>query len=181
MSDNDNAGPMMGWLSRVTRRLLLVAAIFVLAYFILPWLLWTYSRADERKTKYASARQRIEAAGGWEAVERACLALSTNRDGQARFTGFFYWRGPHATTNSLPPTLGRLQPRWISLNADSDRVPILKVHLYGVGRTGTYPEPYYGIWVVCTNLPDYTPVIQSRGQGMRGLITRKGPMIFEVL
>ena len=84
------------------------------------------------------------------------------------------------TTNELPATLEVLQPWIIEFDPDAHGVQMLRVRLYGIHRTGMYDQPYYGIWVICTNVsPDYIPQFLGDRAGRTGKIERKGDLIFE--
>jgi hypothetical protein len=134
-----------------------------------------WDRRQQRKVVY----ERVQAAGGWNAIRRDCELLASNK------TEPFYWHPawPHAqvtwlsngtsmqyTTNidygPLPPAVAALHPREItyyppqSLRQFKDRsdVPVICIRLFGIHSTGGHSQPYFGLQVVCgTNSPDYKP------------------------
>jgi len=172
MNEKHNKRPLV----RLPFVLLILAGVIVVwLAVILPGspLMWSIEKNTERKKIYALAYARIEAAGGWQAVETASLNLSTNA-----VNGFFISRG---LDKSLSPVLFKLQPREIYMSPNPDGVPVMRVQLFGVHRTGYFDAPYFGIWVICTNVStNYIPPIDQHKHGMAGEIERKGASIFEV-
>jgi hypothetical protein len=149
--------------------------------FIAPSVLDKIGHWHERKWKYQDARQRVEKAGGWESLKSSSLLFFTNVQSKPYFDEFYFWRGKRHGTNPLPSSLETLQPWRIQYLRDSNNIPILSLRLYGIHRTGTYSEPYYAIWIVCTNVStNYIPSMVGDGPGRRGIIERKGDLIFEV-
>lgn len=178
MNEDRNQPTMLESLSRVTRILVVVlAGLFVIVY-LLPGVAYELAKNSERKKIYADGVKRVETAGGWNAIEKACLTLSSNVIEQQRAAVFYWSRG---ITNPIPAVLEKLSPWDIRLQTNGNHIPIVQIRLAGIHRTGGYDQPYYGIWVVCTNISkDYAPPIERRGHGMRGVIERKGDFIFEV-
>jgi hypothetical protein len=167
-------------LSTVVRIFLILFVLyFLLGVFISSSLSWPILRAFERKHIYTSSREQVEKAGGWKSIEQACLNFSTNGF-NPNLSGIYYFHGHHLTTNSLPPTIDLLQPMFIRKENDKNGVSIFQIQLHGIHRTGTFDEPYYGIFVVCTNRSDYVPEFGFRFRGSQGIIERKGDLIFEV-
>jgi hypothetical protein len=159
---------------------LFLIAFLLFAVFVLPELFEKINHITERKKIYEDSLQRIDKAGGWQAIESASLAFATNIAGKPYFSEQYYWRGKRLTTNELPATLEALQPWRIELEPDENHVPLLRIILYGIHRTGTYDQPYFGIWVACTNVPaNYVPKFSGDWAGRRGEIERKGNSIFE--
>jgi len=151
---------------------------FVLFLFLSSTLSWPILRAFERTQIYSSSRERVEKAGGWKSVEQACLNFATNGFNPNQH-GPYYWNGHRFSTNSLPQTIELLQPWLLETTKDQNGFPVFQVILSGGHRTGTYDAPYYGIWVVCTNRPDYAPVFDFHFRGIQGIIERKGDAVFE--
>ncbi len=159
----------------------IVIAVILFWFFVLPPLLGLIGRIQEQRKKYQAALQRVDKAGGWEAIEAACFNFSTNIGPKTFFDQHYFLQGKRLATNALPPALEILQPRQIQLEQGSNGIRTIRLQLFGMHRTGMYDEPYFGIWVVCTNIPpNYLPVIEWREHGMRGLIGRKDHAIFEV-
>lgn len=160
---------------------IILVAVVTSVVFFAPPILNKIGHQEERKHKYQDARRRVEKAGGWEILKKASLEFFTNIRSKPYFDEFYYWRGERRSTNSLPLVLETLQPWRIQYLKDSNNIPILSLRLYGIHRTGMYSEPYYAIWVICTNVStNYIPAMVGDGPGRRGLIERKGDSIFEV-
>jgi hypothetical protein len=159
---------------------ILVVTVVLIA-FIGPPVLDTIGHHQERNNKYEDALKRVEKAGGWENIKNASLLFFTNIQSKTYFDEVYFWRGERKTTNPLPPVLELLQPWRIQCWRDSNNIPILRLKLYGIHRTGRYSEPYYAIWVVCTNVPpNYVPQLTGDSAGRIGKIEPKGNLIFEV-
>jgi hypothetical protein len=173
--------------SNIARRLLgilvkTILALFViwivLIFFLSSTLSWPILKTFERKHIYGSSRERVEKAGGWKSVEQACLNFATNGFNPNQHE-IYYLHGRHFSTNTLPKTIELLQPMFLETTKDQNGVPIFQVVLSCGHRTGTYEAPYYGIWVVCTNRPDYVPTFGFHFRGAEGIVERKGDSIFE--
>jgi hypothetical protein len=168
---------MLESLSKVTRISVVVLGGVFVVFYLLPRVALELTKNSERKKVYADAMERVETAGGWNEIEKVCLTLSSNLIEQ-RSGAVFYWS--RGITNPIPAVLEKLRPWDIRLQTNGNHIPVMQVRLAGMHRTGSYDQPYYGIWVVCTNTStDYIPPIERRGHGMRGLIERKGEFIFE--
>ena len=158
--------------------LVLAVVLIVLIFFLSSTLSWPIQKAFERKHIYTSSRERVEKAGGWKSVEQACLNFATNGFNPNQHE-IYYLHGRHFSTNTLPKTIELLQPMFLTITKDQNGVPIFQVTLSCGHRTGTYDAPYYGIWVVCTNLPDYFPTFGFNFRGAPRITERKGDSIFE--
>jgi hypothetical protein len=153
--------------------LFLAGAFGVLFLFLSPELFRQFDIKAERKKAYELAHTRIEAAGGWQAIQKSCLEFFTNSD-----HGYFIGGG---IDSSNSPVLSKLQPREIYLAPTPDGIPIMRIQLFGRHRTGSFDSPYFGIWVICTNVPtNYILSIDLPKHGMTKIIERKGDLIFEV-
>ena len=162
----------------------ILVVVVLLAAFLGPPILNRIGHSTERKRIYADSLQRVEKAGGWQAIESASLAFAKDIAPKAYFTQDYYnFQGKREGTNELPATLEVLKPRSIELEPDERGIPLLRIKLYGIHRTGAvYDQPYFGIWVITTNVPsDYVPQFPRDRDwaGRRGLIEREGKLIFE--
>ena len=134
-----------------------------------------------RKKVYEVSLQRVEQAGGWQAIETASLAYAKQHDPANYFSGLFYVGEKRLTTNDLSATLDALKPLAIYFLHDAKGVPLLDIHMSGNNNTGTYPQPDYEVWVIYSNVPpNYVPTFSRDQAGRRSLIERKGDLIFEV-
>jgi hypothetical protein len=129
-------------------------------------------RIDQRK----KLQERLNIAGGWNAVRRDCTLFVSNR------TDYFYWFPPatnvhitafsngvaiNYTTNLdygiLPPALAALKPREMEY-----RPPVMQIRLFGMHSTGGHSTPYFGLEIVCvTNAAEYHPDLVGSG-GVKG-------------
>ncbi len=161
----------------------ILIAILLVAVFVAPPVLERIGHARERKNIYKSALQRVQEAGGWQNIQAASLQFFTNAQPKSYFDEeyFSWWKRERRNTNALPSALEALQPWRIQFYPDGNGVYELRLKLYGIHRTGTYSQPYYAIWVICTNVPaNYVPLVSGDEAGMMRQIERKGDLIFEV-
>jgi hypothetical protein len=118
-------------------------------------------RRDQRKV----AMERVQAAGGWPALQRACEDLvESNRE-----TGFDWVHGfwlPSEATNGLPPAIAALQPLEVSFvppkavpgSSDESNFSVVHIKIFGIHRTGRTAIPYFGLdFVYPTNANSYIP------------------------
>jgi hypothetical protein len=103
----------------------------------------------ERRGQWQKVLERIEAAGGWEAIQRDCDALvAQHRDG-----GLSWHRGE---TNALPPALAALDPWEVRYDSsavlrhtkDKPRAAVVHIKIFGIPSTGGQATPYFGLEVV---------------------------------
>ena len=123
--------------------------MFVL-YFILPSLLMSWPPDWlERRTQRQKVIERVQAAGGWAALQKECDALVE----QYRDTAFMWHRGE---TNALPPALAALKPwevRFYSPTVlrdfkDEPQVAVVRIKIFGMHSTGGHSTPYFGLEIV---------------------------------
>ena len=137
--------------------LLLAASFFLWPILLNAW--WPPEwivRRDQRKM----VADRVQAAGGWTALQQACDALvETNRD------SVFQWYRGHGT-NVLPTAIAALRPSevWfyspIAMRGSVFETEFLVVHIkvFGLHRTGGSAIPFFGLdFVSGTNANQYTP------------------------
>lgn len=141
--------------------------VFCMTFGLVPVGLDDWS---ERRGQRKVVNERVQSAGGWDAVRRGCELLATNK------LEPFYWRPPspraevtdyssgvarHYITNidygPLPPAVAALKPREIRYyppeilrqsKAESD-APVMHIRLFGGHSTGWRSQPYFGLEVVC--------------------------------
>jgi len=119
-----------------------------------------FDKAD-RINQHKTVVARIQAAGGWAAVQRECDALAQrNRDDQ------FMWFGPNGDTNALPPAIAALQPKEVVCCSPSDlgslylkrSFSVVRIKMFGEYGTGRREIPSFWLEVVSgTNADGYTP------------------------
>lgn len=116
---------------------ILILVVLLLAFFGPP-ILDQVNRFTERRRIDEISIGRVDKAGGWRAVEKASLAFAKELGPTNYFHQYYYWRGKRLSTNELPATLDTLQPWIIYLEPDANGIPVMRMHLFGVHRTGTY-------------------------------------------
>lgn len=118
----------------------------------------------ERREERAKVVERVQATGGWAALQRDCETLAA----QYPEGGFVWYRG---FTNALPPTIAALKPWSVIYYSpaamrnypDESQIPVVRIKVFGLHATGGHSTPYFGLEVVCaTNAGSYRPP-PSRG------------------
>jgi hypothetical protein len=111
--------------------------------------MWWPPPSIERRGQRQKVLERVNAAGGWAAIQRDCDALATQyRDGE-----FFWHRGE---TNKLPPALAALNPWEVRFtlptssqdSKDEPQVAVVHIKIFGIHSTGGHSTPYFGLEVV---------------------------------
>jgi len=99
----------------------------------------------ERHAQRAEVIERVEAAGGWEAVRRGCTELA-----QQNTNGFYsHWR----QTNGLPKAVAALRPQLVEYAPQNGCVSI---KIFGMHATGGHSTPYFGLeFDISTNSVNY--------------------------
>lgn len=114
----------------------------------------------ERGLQRQTLIHRVHAAGGWQVIRQACIALVQTNDS----VQWIRWRTNHAL--ALPPAIMALQPDQVHYTSpkrlgrepDENPVPVVRIKLFGLHRTGGHSTPYLGIEVVATSPnEEYTP------------------------
>jgi len=116
-------------------------------------------RFIERQTQREKVVQRVQAAGGWAALQRDCDALVKEYHDSA-----FIWH--LGNTNELPPAIAALHPREVTFyspamvhdsSPDEPQVPVVCIKVFGLHSTGGHSVPYFGLDVVCSTNAGYHP------------------------
>jgi hypothetical protein len=119
-------------------------------------------RIDQRK----KLAERVQSAGGWDAVRRDCEMLASNKTEpfewyppwtNAQVTTFLNGAEIHYSTNidygPLTPAVATLKPREIRYYSG-----VMRIRLFGMHSTGGHSSPYFGLEIVCgTNNDGYHP------------------------
>jgi hypothetical protein len=113
--------------------------------FILPsFLNWWPPASVERRTQRQKLTERVQLAGGWDAVRRDCIALAVRNT-----NGFRFQR--HDT--NLPPAIVALRPLIVQYSPDCGCV---RMRIFGIHSTGGHSTPYFGLEVdTSTNSINY--------------------------
>ena len=130
----------------------------------------------ERHTQRKKVVERVQAAGGWEKLKRDCILLTQTND-------WVNWY--HRSTNNsvpLPPSLAALQPqqvhfvtpRLLGENSEEERIPIVRIKVFGMHSTGGHSTPYFGLEVVTgPSSQGYTPKPRPAAAGNGHLYYQK--------
>ena len=126
----------------------------------------------ERKIAF----ERIQAAGGWDAITRDCLALESQHTNDQEY---LWWYGYKTNSEALPPAIAALKPYRVTYYP-YDNVPIIRIHVLGQHSTdGAWPE--YWLWFVCREMPqDYVPKLNYPSEWFPLNIRKMTNSIFEV-
>ncbi|MCW5553239.1 MAG: hypothetical protein KIS67_13905 [Verrucomicrobiae bacterium] len=111
--------------------------------------MWWPPPSVERRGQRQKVLERVEAAGGWAAIQKDCDALVE----QYRDSAFAWHR---YQTNALPPALAALNPwevRFYSPTVlrdfkDEPQVAVVRIKIFGMHSTGGHSTPYFGLEVV---------------------------------
>jgi hypothetical protein len=89
--------------------------------------------------------QRVQIAGGWEAIKKDCKGIvQTNCT-----TGYGWFRG-EMDDSTLPKSLAALQPRQIQLWPEKNGMQSIIIQIFGAHATGGRGEDSYIVHVVCS-------------------------------
>jgi hypothetical protein len=142
----------LGWL------VCILLGLFALC-FLLPFILTGYPpNWMERHNQRQQILQRVQSAGGWEALKRDCDSLTEKyKDSPYGFRWF-----PELDTNPLPPAIAVLKPKEIvfyppqvlnQFGAESNRWfgsnLLVSISIFGAHATGGHDQPWLGLAVLC--------------------------------
>jgi len=121
----------------------------MLLFFGLLNPIWWPPASVERRSQRQKVLERVEAAGGWAAVQRDCDVLVA----QHRDSAFMWHR---FETNALPPALAVLNPwevrfyspRMLREFKYEPQVAVVRIKIFGMHSTGGHSTPYFGLEVV---------------------------------
>jgi len=132
--------------SSLPRLLLLIAIAFFIFFFILPsCLTWWPPASVERREQRAKFMERVQAAGGWDAIRRDCIAFA------AQNTNGFY--SHFRDTNGLPAAIVALKPMIVEYVPPTG---CMRIRIFGMHSTGGHSTPYFGLEVdTSTNSVSY--------------------------
>jgi hypothetical protein len=123
--------------------LVVFVALLVLLYLELPTIIALVNAWPpafiERRTQREQVLERIQSAGGWQALQRDSTAIVE----QNRGTHFVWFRG---STNPLPPSVAALKPREVRFFDGQPEVVEIKV--FGYRSTDGHQPPYFGLRVI---------------------------------
>lgn len=102
-------------------------------------------RSIERRQQRATLMERVQAAGGWDAIRRDCVALA-----EQNTEGFY---SHFRATNGLPAAIIALKPMLVEYAPPNGCV---RIRIFGMHSTGGHSTPYLGLEVdTSTNSVSY--------------------------
>lgn len=122
----------------------------------------------ERRAQRLEVRDRIETAGGWEALRHDCIEFAQTNE-VVQWSRWFTNDAP-----ALPPAIRALQPQQVYYvspklfgpHSDESKIPIVRIKVFGMHSTGGHSTPYFGLEVVATpSSEDYTPKARPAASG----------------
>ncbi len=112
----------------------------------------------ERREQRAKVMERVQTAGGWDAIRRDCVRLAEQNANGFHFSGF-------RDTNGLPAAVVALKPMAVEYQPQFGCVLI---RIFGMHSTGGHSRPYFGLEVdTSTNSVSYN---HGAGYGNGGVI-----------
>ena len=121
---------------------------------MLPSLLtWWPPASVERRTQRQKVVERVQTAGGWDAITRDCVWLA-----EQHTNGFYtHWHD----TNFLPPAIVALSPLSVEYSPTYGRV---SMRIFGIHSTGGHSTPYFGLEVLTSGkVEEYKPGVGYGG------------------
>jgi hypothetical protein len=109
--------------------------IFVVPFFFSQFLTWWPPISLERRAQRGELAERLQAAGGLDAVRRDCITLA-----EQHTNGF---RSQWHDTN-LPPAILALKPLIVEYAPQNGCV---SMRIFGIYSTGGHSVPYFGLEV----------------------------------
>jgi hypothetical protein len=121
------------------------------------------------------AFERVQAAGGWEAIKRDCWLLTNQPN------GYLVWHRRGTNYSDLPPAVAALKPIEVRGFPDEQlHVPVIRIHVLGIADTDSC-WPYLGYWIVCGDTPtDYKPHFDFGARNFKGRVTAIANSVFEI-
>jgi hypothetical protein len=136
---------------------------FALYLLLHPWL-WP-PVSWERRLQRQQVLERVQAAGGWEALKRDCRALADARRNEPDGLRWF-----DHDTNGLPATITALKPRGVELYPRQEVQQfgpeaskwfgsnvVVRITIFGAHATGGRGQPWLGLDVLCETGTAYPP------------------------
>lgn len=166
-------------LSKETRKQVTRRPVYYFGWFAwIPLTVFLFFIIHPSPLKFRQERriafERVEAAGGWNAIKKDCCLLTNQPD------GYFLWF-MRSNYSGLPPAIAALKPIEVRCFVDEKlHAPIVRIHVLGISDTDR-TEPYFGFWIVCAPTPeDYNPQFDFGSRSFQGkslLITNS---VFEI-
>lgn len=133
-------------------------------------------RWHERRAQRQQVLERVQVAGGWEALRRECIAFAQTND-------MVQWiRGHTDDAPALPPAIMALRPQQVHYNppkllgpqSTEPQIPVVRIKVFGMHATGGHSTPYFGLEVIAGAASEgYTPKARPAASGNGHLDYRK--------
>jgi len=124
---------------------------------------WYVRRSQEQKLM-----ERVQFAGGWEAIRHDCILLAQTNEIVQRIR----WRTndapplPQAIAALQPQQVDFLSPKFLGAIPGEPRTPVVRIKLFGMHSTGGHSTPYFGLEVVTdSSTKRYTPKASTAASG----------------
>jgi hypothetical protein len=137
--------------------IVVLLTIFILPFSCSEFLTWWPPLSVERREQRTKTIERVQAAGGWEAIRRDCVGLAAQNT-----NGFHSYRN----STNLPPAILMLKPAMVDYYP---KYGCVRIKIFGMHATGGHSRPYFGLDVeTSTNNAGYPRSVGYGGQGVRG-------------
>jgi hypothetical protein len=128
--------------ARSISRLLQILMVLFSSYLLMTIFLWQLDLHKqralqlERRAQQQKVIERVQLAGGWDAIRRGCVSLA-----EQNTNGFYsHWHD----TNGLPTAIVELNPMMV------EYYPVyscVRIRIFGIHSTGGHSTPYFGLEV----------------------------------
>ena len=132
-----------GWLPRPGFVFVLLV-IFIGSIFFSWFIDWWPPISVERRSQREQLAERVQAAGGWDAIRRHCIGFA-----EQHTNGFLsHWRD-----TNLPPAILALKPLTVEYQPQYGCV---RMRIFGAHRMPAHSSPYFGLEIdTSTNSASY--------------------------
>ncbi len=141
----DNSAPKSKFPS--TGFIIVLLVIFVVPVFFSWFTTWWPPISVERRSQREQLAERIQAAGGWDAVRRDCISFAEQH------TNDIYLSYSRLHDTNLPPAILALKPLSIEY---APQYGCVRMRVFGAHRMPAHNSPYFGLEVdTSTNSASY--------------------------
>jgi hypothetical protein len=128
--------------ARPISRLWQILLVLFSSYLLMTIFLWQLDLHKQRALQFERRAQqqkvieRVQLAGGWDAIKRDCVSLA-----EQNTNGFYsHWHD----TNGLPAAIVALNPMMVEYEPEYGCV---RIRIFGIHSTGGHSTPYFGLEV----------------------------------
>jgi hypothetical protein len=125
--------------------IVILLVIFYCPLFFANFLTWWPPIPVERHAQREKLAERVQVAGGWDAVRQDCISLA-----EQHTNGFYsHWH----ETNDLPRAIVALKPLMVEY---APQYGCISMRIFGIHSTGGHSTPYFGLEIdTSTNSTGY--------------------------